>query len=244
MCNDNALTFREITKRYRNFTLQSISGSVLPARIVALVGKNGAGKTTLLKIASGLIPTDSGKVMLGDTVVADGMHPMSMEMRSIVGYLPEEQVFYEWMTVDGILSFCASLLPRWQQNRAEDLVSECELRREESVGELSKGMRVKLGLVIALSSSPKALILDEPLSGLDPLFRAAIMAQIRDLVTRSQCCCLISSHDLEDVKKISDAIWVLKEGALSLKVQCTAPGVWESNGEYIENLFERACAAM
>lgn len=244
MSDHDALILREITKGYRSFTLRSISGVAPPARIIALVGKNGAGKTTLLKIASGLIPPDSGDVILKGTVVVDGMHPMSMEIRSMIGYLPEDHVFYEWMTVDRILSFCSSLLPRWQRNIAEELVKECELRADQLVGELSKGMRVKLGLVIALSSLPKALVLDEPLSGLDPLFRAAIMAQIRTLVNRSQCCCIISSHDLEDIKKISDAVWVLKDGAMSIKARCKADGVWEANGEYIDNLYERVCEAM
>lgn len=244
MSEHNALTFRDITKGYRSFTLRSFSGSVRPGQIVALVGKNGAGKTTLLKIACGLIPPDSGKVILGDAVVVDGSQAMSTAVRRVVGYLPEEQIFYEWMTVDRILSFCAALLPGWKHNRAAELARQFELRREQLVGELSKGMRVKLGLVIALSPSPNALVLDEPLSGLDPLARSTIMEQIRELVASSQCSCIISSHDLEDVKKISDFVWVLKDGSLSIAAQLSAPGVWEANGRHIDNLYERVCEAM
>jgi ABC-2 type transport system ATP-binding protein len=243
--DEPGLSLDAVTKRYSTFALQSVSGNVPPGTVIALVGRNGAGKTTLLKTVFGLLSPDSGRVTLNHRVIIQPERTDGLEAKLRIGYLPDEGIFYEWMTVSRLLRFCRAFHPMWRDSRAKTLLEKFELDPRKQVGELSRGMRVKLGLIISLAHEPEALLLDEPLSGLDPLSRKTTMEQIRSIVTESRCCCLISSHDLEDVRKMSDGIWVLRAGRMSLKARCSAPDTWElSGGEPVEDLFETVCAAM
>jgi ABC-2 type transport system ATP-binding protein len=244
MSSENGLLLRGITKRYPGFTLKPLSKCVPRGHIVALVGKNGAGKTTLLKTAFGLVTPDAGEVALNGCVIVDGQDRSATKAKFAIGYLPEEQIFYEWMSVTRLLGFCGAMHPGWQPAKAASLLRHFELDERKKVGELSKGMRVKLGLLIALSHGPQALLLDEPLSGLDPLSRKTMMDQLRLLVRELDCSCLVSSHDLEDVKKVSDAIWVLREGELSLEVTRGGTDNWESDGAILDSLYDSVCDAM
>src|SRR5262249_9907371 len=238
------LILNGICKEYRRFRLEPVYQRVPPGRIVALVGRNGAGKTTLLKTASGILQPDAGEVILNGTLMIQSESRDSTIAKSSIGYLPEQQIFYEWMTVARLLDFCSIIYPHWRMDMTLRLLDRFELDHEQRVGELSKGMRVKLGLIVALSHAPQALLLDEPLTGLDPMSRATFMRELDDLVGEMNCCCLVSSHDIEDFKKVSDSIWVLKDGKLSFEAMRSPGGEWESNGVSIANIYEMLCEKM
>lgn len=153
-----------LAKSYRGFALQAVSLSIPPGECVGLVGPNGAGKTTLIKCILGLVRRDSGRVL------CDGkeLDPNDPSIRRMIGYVPEEAIFYERMTVGRALEFYRSFYPTWDDKFCAELLRLFRLEPNKRVHDLSHGMRVKLSLLLAMAYRPKVYLLDEPTSGLDP----------------------------------------------------------------------------
>jgi ABC-2 type transport system ATP-binding protein len=147
----------------RKKVLRGLSLSLEKGKVCGLLGKNGEGKTTLIRILLGVIPADSGRVIYAGKPVtfADSGY------KRTIGYIAEDSIFYRRMRVAELLRFNAAFYPTWSSDRAEAYLGRLSLNRRDKVGSLSRGMALKLGLVVALSSSPELLILDDPTSGLD-----------------------------------------------------------------------------
>jgi ABC-2 type transport system ATP-binding protein len=182
--------------------------------ITGLVGPNGAGKTTLLRVlATLLVPTTGRAAVLGRDVVRQ-----AQEVRSLIGYLPDSAGTYQDMRVDEYLKFFADAhgLDRKGfaafRKQALDL-SSLEDRARDFVENLSRGMLAKLSFVRALAGDPKLLILDEPLSNLDPVARSE-MLRILEKLRSEERTILVSSHILTDLEKVCDRVLFLDRGRL------------------------------
>jgi len=176
---------------------------------VGLVGHNGAGKTTLIKMMIGLLRPSNGSVrVLGD----DPASGAAVRARHAVGYLPEHVSLYPTMTGEETLAFYARLMRQPLAANAALLarvgIADAARRR---VGEYSKGMRQRLNLAQALLGSPRALLLDEPTTGLDPALRQSFYEMIRDL-SRDGATVLISSHALAELEGEVDRVVVMNQG--------------------------------
>jgi ABC-2 type transport system ATP-binding protein len=194
--------------------LQDVAFTVGKGSITGLVGPNGAGKTTLLRVlATLLLPTTGRAAVLGRDVVRQ-----AHEVRSLIGYLPDSAGTYQDMRVDEYLKFFADAhgLDRKGyeafRNQALEL-SSLEERSRDFVENLSRGMRAKLSFVRALAGNPKLLILDEPLSNLDPVARSE-MLKILDRLRSEERTILVSSHILTDLEKVCDSVLFLDRGRL------------------------------
>jgi Cu-processing system ATP-binding protein len=203
------LTISQLTKRFQSVeALKQVSLTLQPGRRAALLGHNGAGKSTMMKIILGLIPFDSGEVLVcGET-------PGSAAARRQVAYLPENVAFHPALTGEEQISHYLAL--RGENPRiAPELLARVGLSHaaRRRIGTYSKGMRQRVGLAQTLIGRPRLLVLDEPTSGLDPVSRRDFY-DLLDGLSADGTAILLSSHALTEVEARTDSILILSGGQL------------------------------
>jgi ABC-2 type transport system ATP-binding protein len=193
--------------------LDGLSFTVEPSTVFGFLGPNGAGKTTTLRILAGLARADAGQAWIGGQPVG----PDSPSRRR-TGYLPEEPRFYPWMTAAELLGVYVPGLfgiePAEGRKRADELLERvglAEAARRHLAG-FSRGMRQRLGLAQALMNRPQVVLLDEPVSGLDPAGRRDMLLSIEGL--KAETTVLMSTHILDDVERICDTIGIVDHGRM------------------------------
>jgi ABC-2 type transport system ATP-binding protein len=206
-----ALETRSLTKRFRRVeALHSLSLQIPEGAVYALMGPNGAGKTTLIKLLMNLLrPTVGDAFLLGEP--ASQLRGQRLES---IGYVSENQKLPDWMSVETFLAYLRPFYPRWDRALELRLLRQFDLPPKARLKRLSRGMRMKASLIAALAHHPRLLILDEPLSGLDPLVRDDLMAGISALAGESTV--LFSSHDLAEIENFSSHVAYLDRGRLQL----------------------------
>lgn len=204
------LRLRNVSKQYADqLALDGVSLDVPRGVIVALLGENGAGKTTALKILLGLVEADVGLA----EVLGMNSRTQGDEIRRLVGYVPERPTLYEWMTVAEMGWFAAGFYRPGYLPRYCELVQQFDLPKDRKIKQLSKGMRAKVALALALGHEPELLILDEPTSGLDPLVRREFLESMVDVAAAGRTV-LLSSHQIGEVERVADIVAILKKGRL------------------------------
>ena len=206
-----ALVVEGLTRRYgTSVAVDNLDLTVRRGTVLGLLGPNGAGKSTTLRMIMGLLRPTAGTVrVLG----LDPFHAPS-QVRQQIGYVPETPQIYRWMTVREVVRFCRALYAGWKDEQAELLLDTFQLPAGRRVRQLSKGMLAKLSLVIALAHEPQLLILDEPLSGLDPLARDEFLDGVLQGLCGGVRTVIFSSHQLDEVNRLSDFVAVLHGGRL------------------------------
>lgn len=202
-----------ISKFYgKQAALKSISFEVERGQIVGFIGPNGAGKSTAMKIITGIIPASDGEVFVNGVKVEDN----SLEIRRMMGYLPENNPLYTDMYVREYLSYAEGHYPLKvnRKNRIEQIISETGLSSEshKKISALSKGFRQRVGLAQALIHDPEILILDEPTSGLDP----NQIIEIRNLISNigREKTVILSTHIMQEVEAICDHVIIINQGEI------------------------------
>jgi ABC-2 type transport system ATP-binding protein len=175
-----------------------------------LLGPNGAGKSTTIRMLMGLLVPTVGEAM----VLGIPVRKNRLLVKQRVGYVPEMHYIYRWMRVREAVAFCRSWYPTWNDRLCQEMLERFALDPNQKVKNLSKGTLTKLALLLAVSHEPELLLLDEPLSGLDPLAREEFLdGVLRTICDRGQTV-LISSHMLDDVRRLADTVGILYEGRL------------------------------
>ncbi len=192
--------------------LHGVSLSVAEGEIVGLLGPNGAGKTTLLKILAGVLPPDSGEV------VVLGGRPDSPGTQRLVGYSPQDPGLAERLTGWENLYFYArlhGLSPREARERAMGYIEELGLTRDmdKLVARFSGGMKKKLGFIVSLLNKPRLLLLDEPTAGMDPGARRTVWGIIRREAGRGAGV-LLATHYMDEAEKLCDRVYIIDEGRI------------------------------
>ena len=197
-----------VKRRGDDFALGPLDLHLSPGEILGVMGPNGAGKTTLLRLVWGFLRPDAGRI----SVFGRTPHIEQVWIRLRAGYLPESVRFYDWMTVERFLAFMAGFYPSWDWGRAFELLEHFGLGADRKIGVLSKGNRVRLGIVAALAHRPQLLILDEPTSGLDPAMRIDILDFLKSMAVENATGIVLSSHVSDDLDRIADSVLMLNEG--------------------------------
>jgi ABC-2 type transport system ATP-binding protein len=199
--------------------LDGLSLNVKPGVVYGFLGPNGAGKTTSMRILSGLARPDSGRAwIMGKEIGKRGS-----DVRALIGVLPEEPAFYGWMTPREYLrDFVAPLYGiqgRKARQRADELLEIVGLQESANrrIGGFSRGMRQRMGLAQALVHHPPILLLDEPVSALDPAGRKEVLELIETL--RGKTTILLSTHILADVERICDVVGIIDKGRLVVQAR-------------------------
>jgi ABC-2 type transport system ATP-binding protein len=204
----------QLTKNYGSFqAVKSISFEVNDGEILGFLGSNGAGKSTTLKVMTGYLSPTAGNVYVNDMNIIE--HPI--EIQKHIGYLPELNPLYGDMIVYDILKFIASMRgisDKNFNNALDRVVSDCTLNSvvHKKVSECSKGFKQRIGLASAMIHDPEILILDEPVSGLDP----NQIIEIRELIKRigQEKIVIMSSHILQEIQATVDRIIIINEGTI------------------------------
>jgi ABC-2 type transport system ATP-binding protein len=211
-----AIQTRDLRKSYGRFeAVRGLNLSVARGRITGFLGRNGAGKSTTIKILLGMMPPTSGEASVLGMRCTNPKE--SVELRRRVAYVSEDKRLYGYMTVQQILDFTSAFFPDWRREAADALLREYELPRDRKIRALSKGMRTKLALLLALARRPALLILDEPSEGLDPV---GIEQLLQALIAQSAegTAVFFSSHQISEVERIADDVCMVEKGRLVLDV--------------------------
>ncbi len=206
---DSVIDVANLTCRYhRTEAVTGVTFSVEPGTVFALLGPNGAGKTTTIRALMNIIRPSGGEArVLG----VDSRRLGRREFESI-GYVSENQDMPGWMTLSELLAYCRPFYPTWDDALCRTLVDDFGLPRDQKIGRMSRGMRVKAALVSALAFRPRLLVLDEPFSGLDPVVREDLVHGVLERAGEEQWSVLISSHDLDEVERLVDTVAFLDAG--------------------------------
>jgi len=202
----------DLRRRHKKAALQDISFTVGPGEVFGIIGPNGAGKSTTLKILMGFIGADSGQAQM------DGSSVGTVASRRHVGYLPENPSLYPNLTITEHLKFACRLEPKLSgknKERIQELIKKVALSDAANVliKKYSKGMVQRAALAYALIADPQILILDEPMSGLDPLGRQLVIDIINECNQRGMTI-LFCSHILTDVERICHRIAIMNNSRL------------------------------
>lgn len=197
---------------YNKKALSNVNLEVEEGSIFGLIGPNGAGKTTLIKCILDIYKLDSGEINIDGNKIND-----NPKVKSQVGYVADENKYFTAFSIDEMLKLYKMTYKTFDIERYNQLNSIFKLPNERSVGRLSKGMEMRLSLMLNLSIRPKVLIMDEPTSGLDPIARKNLINILLDEVAERKTTIFISSHNLGELERICDTIAIMNEGTIKYK---------------------------
>lgn len=204
------IQIKELTKSFKGTeVIQGLSFGLEKGKCTALIGPNGAGKTTTLRMLSGLMKPTGGSIIFTDNKTED--------IRSLIGYLPQFPVYYEWMSGFEFLAYVGKLTglnKKAANERSLELLHVVGIAdaKNQRIGKYSGGMKQRLGIAQALIHRPQLLMLDEPVSALDPFGRREVMELLKTL--KKETTILFSTHILNDAEEICDKILFLHNGKI------------------------------
>lgn len=208
------LHLERVAKSFEGFQLGPLTKSFEAGAVHGLLGANGAGKTTLMSIIALQTRATGGNLLWGGSPVGWG----TARWKQQVAYVRETPAFYSELSVAETLRLAGRLYDRWDVDAASLLAQRLALPSEKKVQTLSKGTRVKLGIVVALAHAAEVVLLDEPTAGVDPGAREEfyeILGEIRQ--ARPELCVLLSSHIFDDLEAAADTVTVLRDGQIAFE---------------------------
>ncbi len=209
---DYILEVKNLQKSYKEFELENLSFNMERGYIMGFIGPNGAGKSTTIKIIMNLINRDGGEVkVFGKDNIKDERY-----IKNKIGFVYDENYYYEELKLEEMKSIIAPFYSNWSESTFQKLIKDFGLSKTKKIKELSKGMKMKLSLAVALSHDAELIIMDEPTSGLDPVFRSEILDILYDVIQDESKAVFFSTHITSDLERIADYITFINEGRLVL----------------------------
>lgn len=206
----NILEVKNLCKQYPEFKLEDVSFSLPHGYIMGFIGPNGAGKTTTMKAILGMILPDKGAISL----FGKDCLPDSISGKEEIGVVMDLPFYVEDWKAEEVEAAVSPFYTRWNRKAFTDYLKRFGISRKKKVKELSRGMKVKLMLAVALSHGAKLLILDEPTSGLDPVAREELMELLGEFIADESRSILFSTHITSDLEKIADFITIIQSGKI------------------------------
>lgn len=197
-----------VSKTYKKRSaIKNISLTLPLGKIIGIVGENGSGKSTLLKLIAGLSHPTSGEVTVnGETA--------NRRISKLVSYLSDQDSFYSMFTVREALTYQASQFSDFNTDKAEEIMKYMQLEPDKKIKDLSKGNRGRLKIVLTLAREVPYILMDEPLSGLDPLVRHSIVKGMISYVDLESQTLVMTSHEITEIETILDSFIAIKDGSL------------------------------
>ena len=205
----NALEIKSLNKSYPGFALDNLNLTLPQGCILGLIGENGAGKSTTIKLILDLIRPDSGSI-----TILDKEH--TRLSREDIGVVLDEVGIPECLTASQVGKVMKNLFKNWDSRRFDELLTQFSIPDGKIFKEFSRGMKMKLGIAVAMSHGARLLILDEATSGLDPVVRDEVVTMLSEFTREEGHSILISSHIVSDLEKLCDYIAFLHKGKLML----------------------------
>ncbi|MEZ2716456.1 ABC transporter ATP-binding protein [Niallia circulans] len=209
---ENTLELINVSKSRQGFSLDKINITLKKGFIMGFIGPNGAGKSTTIKLIMNLIKKDSGMIK----VFGLDNEKHSMKIKERIGFVYDDNHFYEELTIKEMKNIIRPFYSQWEESTFLKYVKDFSLPMDKKINELSKGMKMKFSLAIALSHQAELLIMDEPTSGLDPLVRTELLDVLQTLIQDENKAIFFSTHITSDLDKIADYITLINNGQIIL----------------------------
>jgi ABC-2 type transport system ATP-binding protein len=201
----------ELRKHYAGVdALRGLNLQVPAGSIYGFLGRNGAGKTTTIKLLLGMARPTSGQARVFG--LAADAQDASVNIRRRTGFVSDDKDLYDYMTVSEMIRFTAAFFPRWRADLEQRYLRKFELPPDRNVKALSRGMRTKLALLLALCRGAELLMLDEPTSGLDPAMTEEVLQALVAHVASEEMTVFFSSHQIAEVDQIADRVAIIDRG--------------------------------
>lgn len=222
------LEIKNVHKKYLSHSvLEGVGFSIPRGKIVGLLGPNGCGKTTILKLISGLLQLDEGEIRI------NGICP-GQQTKSMISYLPERSYLNDWMKIYDILNLFSDFYADFDRERAEQMLTDLKISKEEKLKTMSKGTKEKVQLILVMSRRASLYLLDEPIGGVDPATREYILHTILKNFDENSSI-LITTHLIQDVETIFDQVLFLNQGKIVIDGEVDE--IREKYGKSIDGLF-------
>ncbi len=208
----NALEIKNLTKKFPGFTLENLTLTLPSGCIMGLIGENGAGKSTTIKLILNMLRKDSGSI----TVLGRDNGDNIRLTKEDVGVVMDEVGIPECLTAKQVGKVMQYTYRNWDEGEYNRLLEKLSLPKNKPFKDFSRGMKMKLGIAVALSHGSKLLLLDEATSGLDPVVRDEVVEMFYDFTRNETHSILISSHIVSDLEKLCDYVAFLHNGKLLL----------------------------
>ena len=207
---ENVIEIKGLCKKYRNFALTNVDISIPEGCVTGFIGLNGQGKTTTIRTLLGLAQKDAGQVRL----LGLDMDQHEKEIKNRLGVVFDEGYLYESLKMKEMKSIVASAYTHWDEDAYRHFMQRFSLQEEQRIATLSKGMKMKFALTLALSHRAQLLIMDEPTSGLDPLVRKELLDILSEFMAAGGKGVFYSSHITSDLDKFADMIVMIHDGQI------------------------------
>lgn len=204
------LEVNNLKKELGSFSLEQLTFSLKEGCITGFIGVNGSGKTTTIKTILGLYPKDDGSIKF----FGKDMEKNEYEIKNRIGVVLDEGYFYEEMTLKEMKSIIAPAYTNWDESVFLNYINRFNLKLNQKIATLSKGMRMKFAITLALSHHADLLIMDEPTSGLDPLIRNELMEILLDFMEEEGKSVFFSTHITSDLEKVADMLILIDNGKI------------------------------
>lgn len=205
----NVIELQHVHKKFIGFELNDLSFNVKKGYITGFIGGNGAGKSTTIKLMMNLLQPNEGDI----TVFGLKYKEHEKEIKNRIGFVFDEDVFYEELTLKEMKKIVSLSYSRWNEELFQHYVKIFELPLNKRLKQLSKGMKMKASLAIALSHEAELIIMDEPTSGLDPVFRRELLQLLHDIMQDGDKTIFFSTHNTTDLDRIADYITFVHKGS-------------------------------
>jgi ABC-2 type transport system ATP-binding protein len=212
---DAILQARDLGKAYEGFALEEVSFALPRGTVMGLIGPNGAGKTTTLKLILGLIHRDSGEIRIfGNDPAENGA-----TVRARIGFVHDEPRFYRHLSLAANASLVAGFYRDWDPPTFRRLAGDFGLPLGRSYGKLSRGNRTRFALALALSHRAELIVMDEPTTGLDPVFRRELLDELARVMQEEGASILFSTHITADLDRLADYVTLLQRGRVVFSLE-------------------------
>lgn len=207
---DKCLEIIGLTKKFKNFSLQDVTFSLARGYIMGFIGPNGAGKSTTIKLIMNLLRKDTGTIkVFGLDHIAD-----EKKVKERIGFVYDENHFYEELTLEEMKRIIAPFYQGWEETTYRQYLKLFGLPAGRKIKDLSKGMKMKYSLALALSHRADLIIMDEPTAGLDPIVRSELLDILYRFIQDENKAVLFSTHLTSDLDKVADYITFINEGQI------------------------------
>lgn len=209
---DNILEVYGLNKNYNKFSLTDVSFALPEGCITGFIGANGAGKTTTIRSILGIIRRDSGQIR----IFGEDLEGNEKSLKDRIGVVFDDSYFYDELSMAEMKSIVAPAYTKWCEQDYRMYMDLFKLNEKQTISTLSKGMKMKYALTLALSHKAELLIMDEPTSGLDPQIRSQILDILGDYMKKGGRGVFFSTHIISDLDKIADTIVLIDSGRIVL----------------------------
>ncbi len=226
------ISIKDLKKSYgKNLVLDGVNLNLVKNQIIGLLGPNGCGKTTLIKTMTGLIKDYEGEILI------DGQKP-GVHTKSIIAYLPEKSYLPDWMRPVDAIKYFSDFYKDFDSVKAERMMNDFMLDRKQKIKTMSKGQQEKISLILVMCRRAQLYILDEPLGGVDPAAREAIL----DLIMKNyseNATVLMSTHLIHDIEPVLDRALMISQGKVVLNESVENI---KNDGKTVEDIFKEVFA--